>query len=327
MANQTVAVTGATGFVGRSIVGELLRRGVRVRALARSRAKARGVLGAPGDALTVIEGDIHDVASVRELLTGAQACVNLVGIIREQRGGVTFHRVHVAATRVLVETCREVGVTRYVQMSALGVSDDGNCPYRATKWEAEEIVRRSGLDWTIFRPGLIHGKDSSFVEMAREWVKGEAPPFFFLPYFRRGREDFNTPLGGVNYSEPMVQPVLVDDVAAAFAAALEKRETIGETYNLVGAERLSWPAMLRVLRDQIPGANPRIEPWGVPGDLAAAGAWALGQVGLSSILPFDYGMAVMGAEDSVSETEKARKHLGLSPRGFRESLATYAAGL
>ncbi|MFN9972401.1 MAG: SDR family NAD(P)-dependent oxidoreductase, partial [Phycisphaerae bacterium] len=120
---KTVAVTGATGFVGRAIVAELLAQGYHVRALVRSRVKAREVLPRPAPnsaTLTLVEGDIHDDRSPAELVAGAEACIHLIGIIREERGGVTFHRMHVASTRLITEACKAAGVNRYLQMSALG---------------------------------------------------------------------------------------------------------------------------------------------------------------------------------------------------------------
>ncbi|MBY0113093.1 MAG: SDR family NAD(P)-dependent oxidoreductase [Phycisphaerales bacterium] len=327
---KTVAVTGATGFVGRAIVAELLKQGYNVRALVRSRVKAREVLPRPtpnAATLTLVEGDIHDDRSPAELVAGAQACIHLIGIIREERGGVTFHRMHVASTRVITEACKAAGVNRYLQMSALGVRDDADCAYRTTKWDAEQIVRRSGLDWTIFRPGLIHGPGSSFLEMAARWCKGEAPPYFFLPYFRGGQEDTSVPLGGVNYRDPVVQPVAVDDVASAFVRALSREQSVGETYNLVGSEQLTWPQMLVELRDNIHGANTNLQPWGVPADLAALQALGASYVGLGGLLPFDHGMAVMGGQDSVSETKKVESHLELKARPFRASFRAYAGTL
>ena len=126
---KPVAVTGATGFVGRAIVGGLLKQGYSVRALVRSRVKARDVLPRSTN-LTLVEGDIHDDRSPAELVSGAQACIHLIGIIREERGGVTFHRMHVASTRIITEACQPARVNRFVQLSALGVRDDRDCAYR-----------------------------------------------------------------------------------------------------------------------------------------------------------------------------------------------------
>src|SRR5262245_31909896 len=128
----TVAVAGATGFVGRHVVAELLARGHSVRALVRDREKARRVL--PREAALAEPGDIRD----------CQACVNAIGILRETWGN-SFRAVHVNTTRTLIDACRRAGAARFVQVSAMGVSDDGKTGYQKSKYEAEQLVRRSGL--------------------------------------------------------------------------------------------------------------------------------------------------------------------------------------
>lgn len=310
MTTTTVAVTGATGFVGRNVVSQLLQAGFGVRALIRDRAKARQVL-AKSERLTLVEGDATDAAALGQLVQGCGAAIHLVGIIRELGRGQTFQRMHVESTRALLAAAKNSGVARFVQMSALGVSGDGACAYQRTKWEAEELVRSSGLGWTIFRPGMILGEGSGFLDMVEKWCAGDAPPYFFLPYFRKVVEDKTVPLGPMNEYDPVVQPVSVEDVARAFVACLSRDASVGETYNLVGPERVAWPTLLRRLASVY--GQPTMVPFGVPGVLAAGVAQAAGLVGLGWLLPFDHGMAVMGAADSIADTHKAAAHLGWTP--------------
>lgn len=327
MGKRTVAVTGATGFVGRYVVNELLRRGHAVRALVRDRAKARLVLpeAALGSGqITLVPGDATDAARVGELVGGCDACVHLIGIIREASGGQTFERVHVGTTRRVLEACAGAGVRRYVHMSALGVREEGSAAYQKTKWAAEGLVRSSGLDWTIFRPGLIHGPEGEFTRLAVGWVRAKAPPFAFIPYFKRPKHPMPIPAPIGPFEDPRVQPVAVEDVAYAFAEALERGEAVGETYNLVGSESMTWPEMLAFVGEHTPEANRSTPIFGIPGDVAAINAKLAGLVGLGSLLPFDEGMALMGMEDSVSETGKVGAHLGLRPRPFRETFRSYA---
>ena len=323
---RTVAVAGATGFIGRHITRRLLDSGWAVRALVRSTEKAAAAFAGWPTAPELVPGDSRDAGAMSRLTAGARACVNAAGILREG-GGQTFRGAHVETTRALVKACREARVERFLQVSALGVTDDAATAYQRTKFEAEQIVRLSDLQWTIFRPSLVHGPDGEFVAIARGWVRGESQPWFFLPYFTRGEPSSDVPLAAVNRIDPKVQPVSVDDVADAVAASLDRPDSVGEVYPLAGPEVLTWPELLTYVRDTVPGGRPDLRPRGIPGDVAAKIAKAARALGIGGLLPFDDGMALMGAQDSTASLSKAREHLDFNPRPFRAAFRAYAAAL
>jgi NADH dehydrogenase len=325
MGKGIIAVTGASGFVGRHVIAALVEAGYTVRALVRDLVKAREALPAADARITLVVGDVLDPGVAAQLVTGCAACINLIGILRES-GRATFKRTHVESTRALVEACEKGRVPRFLQMSALGASELGRAAYQTTKFEGERLVRESTLAWTIFRPSLIHGPESEFLDMVAGFASGLEPPYVFLPYFRRWKTDKRVPMGGEEQIDPVVEPVHVDDVARAFVKSLENTRTIGEIYNLAGSERLAWPQVLELIRDHA-GGNPHLRAWGVPAPLAAAVASGAAMVGLGKYLPFDRGMVVMASEDSVSEMDKARKHLGMEFRAFTPSFMEYAEGL
>lgn len=317
-ATGTVAVTGASGFVGRHVVRELLSRGREVRALVRSTEKAARVLPVD-DRLTLVEGDLFDDAALDELLRGCVGVVNTVGIIREAPAGQTFERIHVHGVRRLVEAAARVGCDRVVLVSALGVSERGQTAYYRSKFEGEQIVRSSGLAWTILRPGMIHGRDGEFMQMVKSWATGRSAPYVFMPYFARLTKAFPVP----RFEPPLVQPVYVGDVARAAAESLERDAAVGEVYHLTGRETLTMPELLEFVRDRVPLAREGIKPRPLPGALAAMKARTMGALGMGALLPFDEGMARMGSDDSVAPSVKAREHLGFHPVGFRETAAGY----
>jgi nucleoside-diphosphate-sugar epimerase len=339
---KTVAVTGATGFVGRYIVRELLERGYGARALVRDRSKARGVLPRQAPGLALVEGDILAEGAAAELVRGVDACIHLIGIIREDPGaGVTFKRMHVEATRAVVRACEvESGATgrarRLIHMSALGADPEGPAPYQKSKWESEQFVRHSGrggavaeggegLEWTIFRPSLIHGPDGEFVQMVRGLASGQEAPYYFIPYFTRRVVDTSVPMGPVRNESALVSPIAVEDVARAFVAAIDRPQTFGEVYNLVGPDTLTWPELLITLRDHLPGTSRSLVPWGIPGTTGVAVARIARRLGLASILPFGESEPAMAMEDSTAERAKVVAHLGLEPRPFAEAVESYAA--
>lgn len=317
-----IGVTGATGFVGRHVAAELIRRGYAVRALTRDLNKARsafpaGSLGSGPGKIEVVLRDAFNDGAMRSLTRGAFALVHLIGIRRETRG-VSFRRTHVEATRRALDAAREGGCARFLHMSALGVRPGSKTEYQRTKHEAEVLVRESGLGWTIFRPSLIVGPGGEFAEMVRAWATRKAPPYVFMPYFERV-EPTSNPLMPVRAVVPKAQPVHVADVAFAFAEALGRGQSVGEVYTLGGPEAMAWPDVLIAMRDATPGALKSVGPMALPAGLGVAMARGAALVGLADALPFGPSDPEMASEDNVCSNAKAREHLGFSPRRLAAS--------
>lgn len=318
---MTIALTGATGFVGRHAARALLAAGHSVRALVREREKARKTLP-PGVAW--VFGEIGHRDALNELMQGCDAIVHCVGIRREFPPDITFESAHTRATLATTEAAKNRGVRRFIHISALGTRPNAPTAYHRSKYEAETIVRQSGLEWTILRPALIHGPDGEFIQMAKAWALGRSAPYFFMPYFARA----TPPSGFPPVPKPesaRLQPVHVDDVAAAIVASLAKPAAVGEVYSLVGPEVLDWPGVLAAIRDNLPlsDGKKRIVP--LPGALAAAGALAAGAVGLGAALPFGPSEPIMAMEEGTAADDKVRQHLGLNARAFTRSFIQYAA--
>lgn len=298
-----VAITGATGFVGRHVLDHLLSAGHHARALARDPDRA-GLRDRPG--VTVVAGDLFDHAALRRLVDGADAVVHLVGIIAERPArGQTFERVHVEGASNLLAAARGGGVKRWIHMSALGARPDAPATYHRTKFEAEQRVRGSGLDWTIFRPSMIHGPDGEFMQMVRRFCTGWFPPF--LPYFGRGL------LG--NEGGGTIQPIWVEDVARCFTAALTSAKAVGQIYTLGGPMVYTWPAMYELCRDVFtPGSRRR--PRGVP-------VWYAKLIAGLPGVPFNRDQVLMSQEDNTCSTAKAAADFGFQPADFASTLAEY----
>jgi uncharacterized protein YbjT (DUF2867 family) len=323
----TVAVTGATGFVGRHVCRALAASGHAVRALVRDRRKASANL--TQERTEWIIGDALESPGVDELCAGADAVVHCIGIRREVRPHVTFDRMHPDATRRLIDAARNAGVRRFVHISALGTRPHAPSDYHRSKFESETLVRSSGLDWTILRPSLIHGPDGEFIQMIKGWVLGREAPWFFMPYFAR-IEAPPSGAGGLplpRLVSAKVQPVFVGDVAAAVVAALASDDAIGEVYPLAGSETLDWPTLLAIVRDEMPLTERGKRALPLPGVVGVAMARAAEAVGLGALLPFGPSEPVMATEDNTCSTDKARRHLGLRPSAFLPTIREYAASI
>jgi len=215
MKPQSIVVLGGTGFVGRHLVARLQRDGHTITVLSRNRdlQRALGVL----PRVRVVNADVHDRATLARQLAGADAAINLVGILNERRGrGNDFDAAHVGLARSLVDACREARVPRLLQMSALRAGE-GTSAYLRTRGEAEAIVRASPLAWTIFRPSVIFGD-------------GDGLFFRFASLLRIA------PMLPIARAQAKFQPVHVGDVAEAFARALVHPHTSGHVYELGGPE-------------------------------------------------------------------------------------------
>jgi NADH dehydrogenase len=300
-----VALTGATGFVGGAVLRRLLRREHQVRVLVRNPDRA-GRLRDHG-AVELVSGDLGDEAALRALVTGADAVVHLVGIIAP-KGSQTFERVHVEGTAALAAAARAAGVRRFVHMSALGArADAAATAYHRTKAAGEDAVRQAvPLGHIILRPSLIAGPGSIPLRMMINMVR-LAP---VVPVIGDGLY--------------RMQPVWLEDVAEAFALAVERGDLSG-TFDIAGPESLTWHAMLDRIEEALGVRRRRV---GVPLGFVRLGA-AAGLV-LPDLAPITPDQLQMLLEGSTTEANALATVFGVTPRPFalvvQEMCAPYTSG-
>lgn len=288
-----IFISGGTGFVGGHLIQELLNRGHELRLLTHRRRKV--IAG-----IEQIEGDVTRPETFEEAVRGCDAVINLVGIIREfPFKDVTFKKLHVKATANMLAASQSAAVRRYLQMSALGTRAGAVSDYHRTKWQAEELVRGSGLYWTIFRPSLIFGPKDAFINMLAAQLR-LAP---VMPV-----------IGSGSYR---LQPIHADDVARCFALALEMPETVGQTYELCGNDCMNYEELL----DVIAAAMGRSKPFKPHAPL---GLMKLIIPVMQNIpqFPITMDQLQMLLEESVCDGTW-KKTFGFEPLGFSEGIGEY----
>ncbi|MCX8076241.1 MAG: complex I NDUFA9 subunit family protein [Aquificaceae bacterium] len=222
-----VLLTGATGFVGRYVAGELISQNYQVGCLVRDVNKAVKVIG---ESVKACKVDFEDKTSLKKAFEefAPDFLIHLIGILLEdRRKGQTFMKVHYIYSKNLYEVAREYEVKKVVHMSSLGTHRDAPSMYHRTKHMAEEELKRSGLTYTIIRPSLILGPEQKL--------------FQDLWHITKFLRVMALPDGG-SY---LFQPVDVRDVAQAFVRALILTESDGKTYELCGDKRVSFKGLLQ----------------------------------------------------------------------------------
>ncbi len=308
MRYQNILVLGGTGFLGRSVVDRLAAEGRRVRVATRRLTQARELAVLP--TVEIVEADIHDPAALDRLLAGCDAVVNLVGILHDPGTqhpyGRWFCAVHVELPRRLTAACKARGIGRLLHVSALGADGNGPSAYLRSKGDGEDIVRSAGpAGTTIFRPSVVFGDGDRFLNR----FAGLAA---CLPVLLLGRPDAR------------LQPVWVEDVAAAIDNALDAQETFGKTYELCGPTVYSLRRLVQFAARASGHSRPVI---GLPDFLAYLLADAL------ALLPGEPPLTRDNLDslsvDNVASTQPYRPapELGIRPAPMEPEAALYLAGL
>ena len=299
-----VFVTGATGFVGCEIVRQLGEAGHSVRILARQPYSPQVQEAVSRWGAGVHPGDVVQPASLQGAPAGMDAVVHLVGIVAEV-GGSTFKRIHADGTRNIIAAAQQAGVRRFVHMSALGTRPNAASRYHQSKWAAEELVRRSGLEFTIFRPSLIYGPGDQFINL----------------FAKVARWSPVVPLLGS--PDARFQPVAVEAVTAAFVRSLDEARSVSRTYDLCGPETLT---LAEIVDQMLAVLGRRRWKLHVPLGLAhcqAAGIEFLFRRLLRRAPPLSRDQLIMLQEDNVGDARPANELFGIEHIWLRSGIARY----
>jgi len=291
-----ILVTGGTGFVGSHLIKRMRQEGIPVRAIVRDPDKARALKDLGVD---VVKGDVSDTDSLEMATIGVERIVHLVGIIQEA-AGATFQSVHVDGTRNLLEAARKSGVRHFFYQSALGTRPNAKSEYHKTKWAAEELVRASGISFTILRPSLIYGPGDQFTIRLSEMIRLSP----VLPIIGSGRSK--------------VQPIFIDDVATCIVKAVTSDCCLNEIYEIGGPDQLTYEEVTVAIADAMGVKRPTLHlPFFFMKSMATV---------LKAVLPkppVTTDQLIMLQEDTVCSMRDIRDAFGIEPIGFPEGIKRF----
>ena len=299
-----ITVFGGSGFVGGQVVQDLARRGWRIRVAVRrpDRAWKLQTSGHVGQ-IQAVRCDAADPAQVEAALQGADAAINLIGILYES-GSRSFEAMHVDAARTIAAACAAAGVGRLVHMSALGANPESDSTYARTKAAGEMAVREVKPDAVVIRPSVVFGAGDDFLN--RFAAMASMSPF--LPLIGGGGTRF--------------QPVYVGDVAEAIVRAVERPDAAGRTFELGGPEVLTFEDILKLILSETRRSNGLIPlPF-----FAARGIGSLAQltsmVGIAPVLTRDQ-VTLLESDNVVADSAEGLAELGIEPTGIEAIAPSY----
>jgi len=316
MSYKNILVLGGTGFIGRRLVERLVAQGCTVCVPTRRRDHARALFVLP--TVELVQADIHDPATLRRLLAGRDAVINLVGILHDTGSatraglfggpayGARFAAAHVELPRALLAACRDRGVTRLLHVGALGASSTGPSGYLRSKGDGERLLlEASGMTTTVFSPSVVFGAGDSFLNLF-------AGLSALLPVLLMGGTDSR------------LQPVFVNDLVDAMVHALDRSDTRGQRYEICGPTVYTLGELVRFAARTAGHPRPVIA---LPDGLAQLLALAFELMPGPTLLSRDNLRSLRA--DSVASVQPyvPAAELGITPTPLEPQAALYLRGL
>ncbi|PJF42942.1 MAG: hypothetical protein CUN50_02145 [Candidatus Thermofonsia Clade 1 bacterium] len=221
-----IVVTGGSGFVGKALITRLAQQGEPVRVLSASGRKAFAGLG---QSVEVVQGNLYDAESLYRAMIGAHTVFHLASA---QWWGKKrdLERIDIRGTQNVIAAGRSARIGRLVVLSHLGAASASAFTLLRVKGQVEEMVRTSGLAYTIFRSGIVFGQGDTFVNGIAQLLR--ANPFIFLQ-----------PAQG----ESLLHPLYIGDLIEALVRSMEHLDTVDQTLSIGGPEYMTFNEMVRTI--------------------------------------------------------------------------------
>jgi len=225
-----ILITGATGYIGRHLVARLVVEGERPRCLVRDTRRAASIL--PADKVELVQGDTIHPTTLSAAMSGVDTVVHAAFITADHKesAGNHYEETNVHGTANVIKAAKEAGVKRIIEISGLGTKPDKPGSYMQGRYLAEQMLKESGLDWTIIQPSVLFGKDAPFIKGLSDLIR-TAP---VVPLIGGGKV--------------MFQPVFVEDVVTVIIKVLQDpMGTNRKTYTIGGPAYYSFTQVIDAL--------------------------------------------------------------------------------
>jgi NADH dehydrogenase len=227
--SRTVVIFGASGFIGRYIVTDLLKENWIIKVLVRNpdRAKHLSLMGRLGQ-VTVHQCNITDYNRVEKFISNSSKVINLVGIL-EEKSKQNFIGIHLNGAINIAKACSKYKIDTFIHFSALGLYNGDHSRYAQSKLEAEKSIKQIFKKTIIFRPSVVFGPEDNFTNKFAKM----ASLSIFIPLINCGKTRF--------------QPVYVKDISQAVEKVIGNQLFYGKTYNLGGPDIMSFRDILDLI--------------------------------------------------------------------------------
>lgn len=240
-------------------------------------------------------GDINDSESLENALQGVDTVIHLIGIIVEPKGE-SFETIHTQGTRNLVEACKKTGVRRFIYISALGARENARSRYHRTKWEAEQEVISSGMEYVILRPSIMIGERGDFIRLLSNVVR-------------------KAPIVPIIDGDTKVQPIYVENTVDCLVRSISDPETTNRIFEIAGPEETTYRELFHTMIDVLESKKLTVE---IPLWLMDPAAYILERI--MDKPPITTQQLIMLHEDNICSIDEMQEvfHLNLVP--VREAL-------